>query len=57
MDGIYGTVDMSELPSRMDVEIMLDIGENSNANAINKLSKIGAEILPSLIQQGAGMVN
>lgn len=56
MDGIYGTVDMSELPSRMDVEIMLDIGENSNANAINKLSKIGAEILPSLNQQGAGMV-
>jgi len=40
----------------MDVEIMLDIGENSNANAINKLSKIGAEILPSLNQQGAGMV-
>jgi len=56
MDGIYGTVDMSELPSRMDVEIMLDIGENSNANAINKLSKIGAEILPALNQQGAGMV-
>jgi len=56
MDGIYGTVDMSELPSRMDVEIMLDIGENSNANAINKLSKIGADILPSLNQQGVGMV-
>jgi hypothetical protein len=56
MDGIYGTVNMSELPSRMDVEIMLDIGENSNANTIGKLSKIGSEILPSLNQQGAGMV-
>ena len=56
LDGAYGIVNMSELPSKMDVEILLDIGENSNANAINKLSKIGAEILPGLNQQGAGMV-
>ena len=40
----------------MDVEILLDIGENSNSNQIQKLTKIGAEILPSLNQQGAGMV-
>ena len=47
---------MSELPSRMDVEIFLDVGENSNATLINKLGKIGAEILPTLNNQGAGIV-
>jgi len=55
-NGIYGSVDISELPSRMDVEVLLDIGENSNRNMIDKLSKIGGEILPALNQQGAGMV-
>ena len=56
LDGVYGSVDMSTLPSKMDVEILLDIGENSNSTMINKLSKVGAEILPSLNSQGAGMV-
>lgn len=56
LDGVYGSINMSELPSAMDVEIFLDIGENSNATLINKLSKVGAEILPSLNQQGAGMI-
>lgn len=55
-DGVYNTINISDLPSKMDVEILLDIGENSNSNQIQKLSKIGAEILPSLNQQGAGMV-
>jgi len=55
-DGMYGSVNISELPSKMDVEILLDIGENSNSNMIQKLSKIGAEILPALNQQGAGIV-
>lgn len=55
-DGLYGSVNISELPSKMDVEILLDIGENSNSNMIQKLSKIGAEILPALNQQGAGIV-
>jgi hypothetical protein len=56
LEGVYGTINMSTLPSDMDVEILLDIGENSNANLINKLSKVGAEILPALNNQGAGMV-
>jgi len=55
LDGVYGSVNMSELPSKMDVEIFLDIGENSNATVINKLGKIGTEILPALNNQGAGM--
>ena len=40
----------------MDVEVMLDIGENSNANKIQKLSTIGNQLLPALNKQGAGMV-
>ena len=55
LDGVYGSVNMSDLPSKMDVEIFLDIGENSNATVINKLGKIGTEILPALNNQGAGM--
>jgi hypothetical protein len=55
MDGVYGSINMAELPSTMDVEIFLDIGENSNSTVINKLTKIGSEILPALNQQGAGM--
>lgn len=54
--GVYGMIDIDKLPSKMDVEIHLDIGENSNSNKIQKLSKIGQEILPSLNQQGAGMI-
>ena len=56
LEGVYGTVNMDNLPSNMDVEILLDIGENSNANQIAKLSKIGAEVLPALNSQGVGMV-
>ena len=56
MDGVYKTIDMSTLPSTMDLEVLLDIGENSNSSLIQKYSRIGAEILPGLAQQGAGMV-
>jgi hypothetical protein len=56
LDGIYGSVNIDLLPSRMDVEVQLDIGENSNSNTIGKLSKIAGEILPSLNQQGAGII-
>jgi len=56
LDGVYGTVNIDNLPSNMDVEILLDIGENSNANQIQKLSKIGGEILPALNTAGAGIV-
>src|SRR6056300_1364761 len=36
----YTTINMSELPKNMDVEILLDIGENSNSTRIQKLGKI-----------------
>jgi len=56
MDGVYKTINMSTLPSTMDLEVLLDIGENSNSSLIQKYSRIGAEILPGLAQQGSGMV-
>ena len=56
LDGVYGTVNIDTLPNKMDVEILLDIGENSNINTITKLSKVGGEILPALNNQGVGMV-
>jgi len=55
-DGVYRMVDISKLPKTMDVEIFLDIGENSNSTKIQKLGKIGSEILPALNQQGMGLV-
>ena len=56
MDGVYKLIDMNALPSKMDVEILLDIGENSNSNKLQKLQKIGAEVLPALNNNGAGIV-
>ena len=55
-DGVYRMVDISKLPKTMDVEIFLDIGENSNSTRIQKLGKVGSEILPALNQQGMGLV-
>jgi len=55
-NGVYSTVDMSTLPKEMDVEVFLDLGENSNASKIQKLSKIGTEILPALNDKGMGLV-
>ena len=56
MNGAYKTIDMNALPNTMDVEISLDIGENSNSARLTKLRQIGAEVLPALNKQGAGMV-
>ena len=55
MNNVYKTIDMNALPSKMEVEILLDIGENSNSTRLNKLRQIGAEVLPALNKQGAGM--
>ncbi|MDD9818569.1 MAG: hypothetical protein OXU61_10635, partial [Gammaproteobacteria bacterium] len=56
MRGYYTQVATSDLPMEMEVEIFVDIGENSNSNTIQKLGKIGAEILPQLNEQGQGLV-
>ena len=40
----------------MDVEIFLDLGENSNANMLQKYQQLGSDVLPALNAQGQGMV-
>ena len=54
--GVFRQVNPQELPMEMECEIFLDLGENSNANKIQKLGRVGGEILPQLNQQGQGMV-
>lgn len=54
--GEYLTVNPKDLPMNIECEVMLDLGENSNANQIQKLQKVGGEILTALNQQGQGMV-
>jgi len=56
MNGVFGDVDFGLLPSKMEVDIHIDIGENSNATLINKLDKLGSQILPALNQSGSGMI-
>ena len=57
MDGsTFRSVDPSTLPMSMEVEVFLDIGENSNANLIQKLGRVGGEVIPALNQQGAALV-
>tara|TARA_A100001015_G_C15042410_1_gene740663 strand:- start:2658 stop:4817 length:2160 start_codon:yes stop_codon:yes gene_type:complete len=55
-NGLYNTINMDTLPNKMDVEVFLDIGENSNSTKIQKLSKVGSEILPSLNNQGQSLI-
>ena len=54
--GTFRMVDPQMLPMDMEVDIFLDIGENSNANQIQKLGQLGSQILPSLNDQGQGIV-
>ena len=54
--GVFRQVDPQSLPMEMESEIFLDLGENSNANQIQKLGRLGGEVLPQLNQQGQGMV-
>jgi len=54
--GVFAEIDIMSLPSRMDVEVFLDIGENSNSNMIKKFEMVGSQILPALNNQGQGVV-
>ena len=53
--GVFSMVDPKDLPMEMECEIFLDIGENSNANKIQKFAQVG-QLLPQLNEQGQGMV-
>jgi hypothetical protein len=54
--GVYANIDPMMLPTDMDIEVYLDLGENSNQNKLQKLQMIGTQILPALNQAGAGMI-
>ena len=54
LGGIIETIDIDNLPDRMDCDVILDIGENSNSNLITKLQSVGQSILPALNAAGAG---
>ena len=56
MNGMYSELDVSQLPMEMDVEIFVDLGDNSNISKAQKLQQIGGEVLPTLNQHGQGMV-
>ena len=49
-------INPQDLPMEMDVEIFLDLGENSNANMLQKYQQLGSDVLPALNAQGQGMV-
>lgn len=56
LNGVVSEVDCENLPYQLDCEVQLDIGENSNANMIQKLQQVGQQVLPALNQAGAGMI-
>jgi hypothetical protein len=56
MGTINQVVDCENLPEAINFEVTLDIGENSNANMIQKLQTVGTQILPALEQAGAKSV-
>ena len=55
MDGVFAEIDPQMLPMEMECDIFLDLGENSNSNKIQKLGRIGAEVLPALNNAGLGI--
>jgi len=56
LDGsTFRNVNVQDLPRDMECEVFLDLGENSNANLIQKFGQVGSQILPALNEQGAGM--
>ena len=56
MNGAYRMIDMQNLPHEMDVDIFVDLGDNSNNSRMQRLSQLGERVLPTLNQHGQGMV-
>ena len=56
MYGEHYGVDLQSLPMEMDVEIFVDLGDNSNNSKVQKLTQVGQHVLPTLNQHGQGMV-
>ena len=54
--GQFVEINPKDLPDTMEVEILLDIGENSNASKAQKLEILGSQVLPRLKEMGADLV-
>ena len=55
-EGLYSSIDPKSLPKKMEVEVHLDIGENSNQSKVQKYQVLGQQVLPALKEMGADMV-
>ena len=55
-EGLYHDFDITMLSRKMEMEIDLDIGENSNQSMVQKLQGVGQQVLPGLKEIGADMV-
>jgi len=53
-NNVFKSVDPATLPDSMHVYIDADVGENSNSNVIKKMTMVGQQLLPALVQAGAG---
>jgi len=53
--GAYALVDVSKLPETMDIQVNINVGENSNDSRLLKVQRIGSEVLPALMQAGQQM--
>ena len=53
--GAYKSVDISKLPETMDVQVNINVGENSNDSRMQKVNVIGTQIIPALQQAGQGI--
>jgi hypothetical protein len=51
---IFKSVDPSTLPNHMLMYIDADVGENGNSNIVKKMTLVGQQLLPALMQAGAG---
>jgi hypothetical protein len=54
-NGVYSMVDVSKLPESMDIEVNVNVGENSNDSRLAKMQRIGSEVIAGLNQAGQGM--
>jgi len=53
-NSFFKTLDIASLPDNMMVTADVDVGEHSNKNTLQKMQIIGQQVLPALVQVGAG---
>ena len=56
MNGMMKEIQINDLPMEMEVDIFVDLGDNSNRSKVEKLNLVGGQVLPKLNEVGQGMV-